>query len=89
MDYEWINNTAEIKSLIKFLMLNSPGNIIDATDLPAVIKTGISENRIYNKSLEEIEKEYIKNVLKSVGNNKSKAAEILKVDRKTIREKLK
>lgn len=89
LEYEWINNSAEIKSLIKFLTLNSAGKIIDAPDLPAIMKSGISESRVYDKTLGEIEKDYIKNVLNSVRNNKSKAAEILGIDRKTIREKLK
>jgi DNA-binding protein Fis len=42
-----------------------------------------------DKTLLEIEQEYVKGVLKSVNNNKSKAAKILNLDRKTIREKLK
>ncbi len=88
-EYEWTNNYREIKSLIKFLTLSFPGKIIDAPDLPAIIKSSISENRVYNKTLLEIEQEYVKGVLKSVNNNKSKAAKILNLDRKTIREKLK
>jgi DNA-binding protein Fis len=35
-----------------------------------------------------VEAEYIRNVLASTGNNKTKAAEILGIDRKTLREKL-
>jgi len=39
--------------------------------------------------LEEVEREYIQKVLVHVGGNKSRAAEILKIDRKTLRNKLK
>jgi len=88
-DYEWTNNFKELKALIKFLSLTFPGKLIDAPDLPAIIKSSFSENLVYNKTLLEIETEYIKGVLKSVNNNKSKAAQILNLDRKTIREKLK
>ncbi|NQT84206.1 hypothetical protein HQ563_14355, partial [bacterium] len=35
------------------------------------------------------EGEYIRNVLASAGGNKTRAAEILGIDRKTLREKLK
>jgi len=48
----------------------------------ALQKTGL------NRTLFEVETEYIRNVLTSVGGNKTKAAEILGIDRKTLREKL-
>ena len=40
------------------------------------------------KSLAEKEKEYIQQVLDLVENNKTKAAEILGIDRKTLRAKV-
>jgi DNA-binding protein Fis len=39
--------------------------------------------------LAAVENEHIQNVLASVGGNKTQAAKILKIDRKTLREKLK
>jgi DNA-binding protein Fis len=42
-----------------------------------------------DRTLAEVETEYIRNVLESVGGNKTRAAEILGIDRKTLREKLK
>jgi DNA-binding protein Fis len=39
--------------------------------------------------LAEVEKEHIRNVLAGVGGNKTRAAEILGIERKTLREKLK
>ncbi|HHF42740.1 MAG TPA: sigma-54-dependent Fis family transcriptional regulator, partial [Candidatus Aminicenantes bacterium] len=41
------------------------------------------------KSLEEIEKEYIKLVLQAQGGNKSRTAKILGIDRKTLLAKIK
>jgi DNA-binding protein Fis len=41
------------------------------------------------RTLEQVETEYIRNVLDSVSGNKTKAAAILDIDRKTLREKLK
>ena len=43
----------------------------------------------YKPYLREYEKEHIINVVSSVKGNKTKAAEILGIDRKTLREKLK
>ena len=45
--------------------------------------------RLINLSHAQVEAEYIRNVLASVGGNKTRAAEILRIDRKTLREKLK
>jgi DNA-binding protein Fis len=42
-----------------------------------------------NRTLAEVEADYIRNVLAGVGGNKTRAAEILGIDRKTLREKLK
>jgi DNA-binding protein Fis len=42
-----------------------------------------------DRSLAEMEADYIRQVLESVGGNKSKAAGILQINRKTLREKLK
>ena len=43
----------------------------------------------FNRTLAEVEAEYIRNVVESVDGNKTRAAEILGIDRKTLREKLK
>ena len=40
-------------------------------------------------TLAEMEKKYILKVLAEVNNNKTKAAEVLAIDRKTLREKIK
>jgi DNA-binding protein Fis len=42
-----------------------------------------------NRTLEEVELEHIRNVLVMTGDNKTRAAEILGINRKTLREKLK
>ncbi|MBC8358355.1 MAG: hypothetical protein H8E54_05340 [Candidatus Aminicenantes bacterium] len=41
------------------------------------------------KNLEDIEKEYIKTVLKAQNGNKSRTAKILSIDRKTLMAKIK
>ena len=40
------------------------------------------------RTLAEVEAEHIQNVLASVGGNKSRAAALLGIDRKTLRDKL-
>ena len=48
-----------------------------------------TKKRGMKRTLEEIENDYILNVLSETNDNKTHAAEILGIDRKTLREKLK
>jgi DNA-binding protein Fis len=49
------------------------------------VRSGIGQHR----TLADMETEHVRNVLASVDGNKTRAAEILGIDRKTLREKLK
>lgn len=62
---------------------------MDIADLPGTMRFSIEHQAGLNRSLAALEHEYIQNVLASVGGNKTQAAKILKIDRKTLREKLK
>lgn len=87
--YDWPGNVRELENVIQRLALMNDNDIIDAPDLPPNMRFSISKHAGLNKTLAEIETEYIQNVLASVGGNKTKAAEILGIDRKTLREKIK
>jgi DNA-binding NtrC family response regulator len=65
------------------------GNLIDVPDLPSQMRFSALRGTCLTRSLAEVEAEYIRNVLANLNGNKTKAAEILGIDRKTLREKLK
>jgi DNA-binding NtrC family response regulator len=67
----------------------SEEDIIDVPDLPSLMRFSALRGVGPNRTLAAVEAEYVLSVLASVGNNKTKAAEILGIDRKTLREKLK
>ena len=67
----------------------APGRTIDVADLPSLMRFSAPGGAGHRRTLAEVEAEHIANVLASVGGNKTKAAEILGIDRKTLREKLK
>ncbi|MFA4851870.1 MAG: sigma-54 dependent transcriptional regulator [Bacteroidales bacterium] len=87
--YCWPGNVRELQSLIYNLVIMSENNKIETSDLPNAMRFSIKNSPNTNKSLVEIEQEHILNVLTSVNNNKSGAAKILGIDRKTLRDKLK
>ena len=90
MRHSWPGNIRELENVIQRLIIMGE-SAIDIADLPEYFKYQISddENDIHPlKSLEEVEREHILKVLSATDNNKTKAAEILKIDRKTLRTKL-
>ena len=87
--YSWPGNVRELENLVQKLLLLADGPTIDVADLPPVMKSRLESVGRLDRSLAEVESEYIEKVLESVHGNKTKAAEILKINRKTLREKLK
>ncbi len=89
MHYPWPGNVRELENLLQRLVIIGEGDDIDITDLPETMRFTISRHRFGEKTLAEVEAEHIRCVLAGTGDNKTRAAEILGIDRKTLREKLK
>jgi DNA-binding NtrC family response regulator len=86
--YHWPGNVRELENVVHRLIVMTEGDRIDVPDLPAPLRFSASRELDLTRPLAEVEAEYIRNVLASVGGNKTKAAEVLQIDRKTLREKL-
>lgn len=87
--YEWPGNIRELENLTQRLLVTVDGDIIEAGDLPDAMRFCITHDSPANRPLAEVETEHILNVLTQTDGNKTRAAEILDIDRKTLREKLK
>jgi DNA-binding NtrC family response regulator len=79
----------ELENVVQRLVVMAEGEIIDVPDLPAILRFSTPHEAGLRRTLAEVEAEHVCNVLASVGGNKTRAAEILGIDRKTLREKLK
>jgi DNA-binding NtrC family response regulator len=88
-NYNWPGNVRELENVIQRLIVMTDGDYIDVTDLPELCRFSALSKTGFTRTLAEVEGEYIINVLASVGGNKTRAAEVLGIDRKTLREKLK
>jgi two-component system response regulator HydG len=88
-NYDWPGNVRELENLVQRMIVMSEDGKVDITDLPSQMRFSPRRTAGFNRSLAEVELEYISNVLDSVKGNKTQAAEILKIDRKTLRDKLK
>jgi len=87
--YHWPGNVRELQNLIQRLVVMTEGNVIEVPDLPSAMRFSVAGAAGLDRSLAEVEAEHIRNVLASTGGNKVRAAHILGIDRKTLREKLK
>ena len=85
--YTWPGNIRELENIIQRAVIMCD-KAVGVKDLPDHLKYNLEmpENKLV--SLAEMERDYIKKVLRSTGNNKTKAAEILQITRKTLRHKL-
>lgn len=85
--YNWPGNIRELENIIQRAVIMCE-KVIDIEHLPEHLKYALNLSSETLLPLKIIEKQYIEKVLRATGNNKTKAAEILQIDRKTIRQKL-
>ncbi len=87
--YEWPGNVRELENLVQRLVVMTDYDIIDVTDLPSHMRFSGLHKIGENRTLADVEKEHIARVLHATGGNRTRAASILGIDRKTLRDKLK
>lgn len=95
LEYAWPGNVRELRNTVERAVALTRYERLAVEDLPEKIRNYRSTNLVIDGTnpaelvtLEELERRYILHVLKSVGENKSVAARILGLDRKTLYRKL-
>ncbi|MDH6533451.1 two-component system response regulator HydG [Parabacteroides sp. PM5-20] len=91
--FSWPGNIRQLKNVIRYATLLATSPYITTKELPVEITESVSSPPISSSATllrnEEHEREQILKALKEAGNNKSKAAQLLGIDRKTLYNKLK
>jgi len=87
-DYAWPGNLREMKNVVKRATLLAPGKQISLNEIPSEIYNPQKKDDQFRLFNETNESELILKVLETVGYNKSRAARLLKIDRKTLYNKL-
>ena len=86
-NYSWPGNIRELENVIQRAIIMCD-KIVDIEHLPNNLKYTINFPEEELVPLKIMEKNYINKVLSATGNNKTKAAKILQIDRKTLRDKI-
>ncbi len=89
MSYAWPGNLREMKNVIRRATLLTQSQLIGPVELGIQASNDTSEASNLSLKNETTEKEQILEALKQADNNKSKAARLLNIDRKTLYNKLK
>jgi two-component system, NtrC family, response regulator HydG len=87
--YAWPGNVRELQNLLHRLVIFAEGEVIDVPDLPETFRFSAFRTKGGNRTLAEVEREYILQALSLHQHNISRTAETLGIDRKTLREKIK
>ncbi len=89
--YDWPGNVRELRNTIEKMVVLSPGGQLDVGDVPEQMQAPAAAPAAAFSStgtLGENEKAQILAVLKDVGGNRSKAAQVLGISRRTLYRKL-
>jgi transcriptional regulator of acetoin/glycerol metabolism len=89
MSYAWPGNVRELENVLERLALAATGDSLDLEDLPAVFRERppvTLEEPLFDglPSLEQMEKRYLAFVLEALKGNRTRAAEVLGIDRRTL-----
>jgi len=91
--YDWPGNVRELESAIEYAVLHARGNEIVPDDLPAKLQSDQVRSAARSPlsalfedlpALDELERRYLLYVLEVAGGNRTRAAEILGIDRRTL-----
>jgi DNA-binding NtrC family response regulator len=91
-EYQWSGNVRELENSIEHAVLHTRGQLIEPEDLPDRITQPRQEPATRAEtvlfadlpSLDEMEKRYLLHVLAAVNGNRTRAAEVLQIDRRTL-----
>jgi transcriptional regulator with PAS, ATPase and Fis domain len=86
--YDWPGNVRELQNAMERAVLVSKAREIDPGDLPLQMN-GSGKAAAGGKSLSDIERQHIQNVLVETGWNIYRAARLLEIDRVTLYNKIK
>jgi len=91
-EHAWPGNVRELEHIIERILILEDTDIIRTRDLPSFISQREGDFQMFSEeifSLQELEKRYIRFVLRRTKGKKKEAADLLGINRKTLGMKIK
>jgi DNA-binding NtrC family response regulator len=93
LGHHWPGNVRELENVVERAVALCDREIIGPEDLPPALRERRNQDRLggavaQGLTLEQLEREYIERVMQAEGGNKTRAAQRLGLDRKTLYRKL-
>jgi len=94
VSYGWPGNVRQLRTAVENMVVLAPGKMMGVESLPAEIQPAAGAEHIsgitnlVGISIEEAEKELIRNTLKMVDGNREQAARILRIGERTLYRKI-
>ena len=101
MSYDWPGNIRQLRDAVRTMVVMCDHDTLDIRDIPpeihlvkrlsgqVVAESSEVPPHLAGKSLDEIEKEHIRNTLILTNNNRAEAAKLLKIGERTLYRKIK
>ena len=93
MQYDWPGNVRQLLNVIQNMVVIAEGDRVEMRHLPPEIReTGAGDDHVIdtgNLSLDQLEKQAIRNALRVSGGNREQAAKMLGIGERTLYRKLK
>ena len=87
MSYDWPGNIRELENVIERAVMLTNASFIRPQDLPSHIREERKES-VQNLTIDELVQNHIASILKNTNNNKTKAASILGISRRSLQRKM-
>ncbi len=89
--YPWPGNVRELEHTVERILILEDGDLIQPEHLPSFISGRQGDFQVFSDgelTLEEVEKRYLQFILRRTKGNRSEAARILGINRKTLGQKI-
>ena len=86
--FDWPGNVRQLENLIERVVLLASASTVQPDDLPAPLNSthrSVSTGFFHDlPTLDELERQYLQHVMEAVGGNRTRAAQVLGIDRRTL-----
>jgi two-component system, NtrC family, response regulator AtoC len=93
-EHPWPGNVRQLLNTLESVLVFAPGGVVEPDDLPEEIRRASGNREVIRSAAErgltlaELERDYIFEVLRRAGGNKTRAAELLGIPRRTLYRRL-